>query len=415
MPNKKDNSKKQKQPPRPRPSPTIRRSRSARTRTRALAVRPPSDVHRLIQSILSDRLISDVHLPAFGNTQPYTRFTNTIRGTLVAGAASESSVVINPWLLWTNQIRVERCNAGTNVAQYLPTALMNGTATPSGYLPEGATNMYTVLTASNRWITDATTAYDARVRPIGIRIRVYYTGTDLNKGGTIYAFHNSLESSLLCSEDSDVTAGSDSAFKSCVNSNTQLAAMTNRVSIHRMGDEFEFIWRPPTFEFNELTTYLPFPETTTLTQANPDLHALGYMAPEAGTSLVNQRCHRGWTTGFKIVYPPGVVAAGTTAPYNFEIDAVYDLNLDYIQTTGTYGNGQAATNSTLRSVHNPVAEAAIHNAVSILAHHRCTNVRASKSDNLGVQGALYNTAMSTIEGAASAFGERVLTSVAAMA
>jgi len=376
-----------------------------------------SNSKRFVESLLMDRLAYDCHLPAFGFQQPFATITNEFRGQFVAGNALEASLVLNPYLLWTDYLAVERIVNNTRIAQYVSTLLTNSTGTQSGFLPEGATNMYVSNAGTNQYNTSTLAGYTAFVRPHGVRIRVIYTGTKLNEGGAIMAIHNPHHTSLLAWEDADTSASSDSPFKSIPTSNSQLGSWLDRVSTHQLGDTFEFVWRPDSFAFKSMSSYLPMEDMSVaaLNAVNPAILQQGYMAAEAGTSgtnLLATRAERGWVTGIKVI--PAAGTPGTLIPYTWEVSAQYDICI--VRSVGASGasTGSSATAGQRLAAHNPLDEAHIHNALAIAHQQRSMRVPSRSAKNLGVVSSLKAAGQSAMLGAAESVGEQFASRAAAL-
>lgn len=341
------------------------RRRQAQRRRTAFSMSPeissglPPDVLRYIRSLFDDVLLMDINLPSFNYLGGHSQFSYRAMFQLTAGTSLTSGVIFNPYMLWTNQMAVDRVTNNATVVTYAPTCLTTAAATANGQVFSAN---QTAVACSGYYPTDASTAYAGYVRCLGVRCRVTYTGTELNKGGEIIVLHNPQHMGLAAYNE-----GATSSGASCVSMvpepSVNLTRFDDAVSVHRIGDAFSFVWRPNTLEFKDVRSCLPIAEATlaSINQANQEVVTDGYLMT---TDAAYAQSERGWVGGF-VLLP----AAGTTAtalPYWCELEVVYDINLH----TTEGGNGTACFRS-VRSAHSdPVTQAHIQNALAHVHHRR---------------------------------------------
>ena len=99
-------------------------SRSSRRHSRKAARR--DQLRECIEAILFDRWTPGLHYPCPGYSLGYDRYTSTTRFSLVSGANGQLAVVVNPYLLWTNEFWYERVNNAGGQQSYVPTMYQMG-------------------------------------------------------------------------------------------------------------------------------------------------------------------------------------------------------------------------------------------------------------------------------------------------
>jgi hypothetical protein len=374
------------------PSGRRRRATPHSAAARSVAVRrgpaPDCAAHtaQYIRSLRTDAYVPGLTLPAGLFGQAYAQLRTFYRGSLVSGADLSASVVINPYLAaFTDQFRYEVYNTGTLGTNICYPIMTNNATTPAGSLPNPSN--YTVLSpaSGSYWATSATNSYAAFVRIKGCHVRVLYTGTELNMGGEIVAFHNAHQAPLLI--NAAVAADGTANWASGFTSDANLFAAAEMSSIHRLGRSFEFVWRPRDLGFQRVESTVGSVAVATVTENNTNIANQGYL-PNA---VVPGNADRGWVTGFKLF--PAAGSTGSAIPYVVEVNIDSDIIIQTEKSSGPYiGVSMLAGN--IEPHHDPIMEAHLQNSLNHLRKARTVRTIPHNSTNLALpQGTLGHRAL----------------------
>lgn len=276
--------------------------------------------------------------------------------------------------MWTDAWYCQKLVAGADVLCTVPTIFQHATTSIAAAIPYGAN--CAAISVGNQYANSTSTAYTGRVRCKGIKFTVTYTGTELNKGGTIYPFHNPQKTSLLCQVETGVAADYPATQFDLAAEITQNSAS---FGCFRMGDQFSFVWRPNSLEFQDVQTYYPYEAPAVAAAASGNPSCYDYLPPQDCGSQV---ATKGWTTGFHLI--PAAGTQGAASQYFLDFEADYDLE---VYRGGTSSGGVAAIPATRMTYADPAAHARIANALGAVHHARTTSAHKAGAVNMAVHGA----------------------------
>jgi hypothetical protein len=363
----------------------------------------PSNIKRYIHSLLEDKLLGDVDLPGSNYFGGHMRQSYRTFFQLACGTQNVTGVVLNPYFMWTDQIIIERLVSNATVNTFAKTCYTPSTATSNGQIFD--VSNYASASCAGCWATTSGTSYSGHVRPHGIRFRITYTGTELAKGGELVAWHNPQHVGLVNYNEAITAAAS------CVQPAAEGAFSTTRlddaVSIHRMGDSFEFVWRPNSLDFKSVHSNFTLEDASVagMSQANSAVVTEGILG---SPDNLYATCDKGYVTGFALA--PGTSVTGALAPYYVEIECVYDLSLHYAEG----GNGLLANRATDITYSHPVHAAMVQNALAYVHKQRSTHqipINATSLSLTSVEKTAGAFARKAATGAVEALGEKLMGSM----
>ncbi len=355
-----------------------------------------SHVAQYIRSLREDTLPPSIRLPSFGYSSGYTRRRTFFRSQLTAGAAVEASCLVNPYIAaFTDHQYREVYTAGTPAvlgSNYVPGVLINSSTTPSGSLPTDSS--FTALSPTGGVLpTTGAVGYNAYVRVRGVHIRVLYTGTELNMGGEIIAFHNSGEFPLAINKAA--AADGSASWTQPFTTNAEIQASAELASVHRLGRSFEFVWRPRSVDFKNVQSFVGTAENNgTVAQSNTYVAPSGYLP----NTIVPGAAPKGWLTGFKIL--PASGTAATSLNYMVEVMVDADVSVYSSRSSGEALGGTYLPSTEIPQSH-PLLESAITNALSSLHATRSAKSIPHNQSNLAIRSRA-NTASSLVQAEAFA-------------
>lgn len=360
------------------------------------------DSVRYAQSIINDELTSHCLIPS-QMPRAYAAQRYNFRTQLSSGATSRcASCIVNPYLLFTTNLLWNNTHNGAEYFQYCPTAMVNAINTPAYNWPSGTpvNIMNTPLFAAGQFPTAGADGYGGYVRVQGVRFRITYTGTELNKGGIIHVFHNPEHASALMPDSSIVASGEN--FISTTTTLASLEANASGVSSHYIGDSFEWVWRPSHTEFVDVTSVLDAPLASVAAGdfENSLIYSQGYFPDDKSSG---NSCPLGWCAGFMLIPAAGTPA--TALDYYLEIEALLDVNLH--QVDGSAGKPTATVVQPTRYSHSaPQKQALVHNVLGAVHLARSSHIIPPGAKKLAVKG-LKSSALGMMEG----LGERFMSSL----
>lgn len=268
-----------------------------------------------IRSLHNDVLIN-AHLPSTKSNN-YASVTRTLSFVPVAGtgpAASLCSFAVNPWLVPVGNLSWNQVLAGAIVNPSLAAAFTNtgACATPFPLTVAGQSILKFTETPVD---STAFTNFAGRIRVIGVRVRIDYTGTVANEGGTLTIYHGG-------GRDASIYSRSIAApyWGTPFTTSTTLTNSATFVTTSRMGARSEFVWRPREYEFNNVETFLSdevVVASVGLTTSGPDI-LNKYFGDEYAD---NNGAESGWAFGFTLSNAVAV-AAGVAMPYLVNVDII---------------------------------------------------------------------------------------------
>lgn len=368
-----------------RPQGNSRRRRPRRQATLSLSVPTsysPLAAHcfRYIESLFSDRLLSGVCLPAFGYTRRSTPFEISTRTPLIAGTTNlNAAVAVNPYHSIFESVSWEKPNtAAAEIVNWCYTAFHNAGTYTNGAIPNGADQVGVGL--SGQIVPTTAEPMEGSVRIHGIKFRLEYFGTELNKGGLIYAIHNPEQKALLHQYEANNTTNTNGTLSSM--SNVDAATYdTETVAVKHIGDSFEFVWRPQSLDFKNVQSFYPaIGAHATAVAGNPLLESRGILGAAEDQTMV---APLGWTTGF--ILRPATATADTALPYMCDITIIGDYRVNKMDSAAAPQNVSFPTIlGTERHLEDPALQAHLHNALSHVHTQRAMNANSSRSKNLSV-------------------------------
>ncbi len=396
---------------------------SRRTGGAVIPRAPPLSYHRLasnvaryIDSLFRDVLCDELELPAMGFTHRYAPYSLSGRFSLTAGTTiANTAVGMNPYhALWPNVDYDKPNSAAAEINVFVPTLFTNASTNTNGAIPDGAAQSGVVL--NGQFSASATEPWEADVRVHGVRFRVNYFGTELNKGGLIYAIHNSSHKSLLNQFESDNTAATNGSLSSWTSVNA-LSQATDMTQTANMGDSFEFVWRPQDLNFHTVKSHYPAVGAhATVAAGNTEISAHDVLP---STTDITRSCPLGWVTGFLIA--PATATAATAVPYSVDVEWIGDVRMAKMDSATASNVGYNQITGVKTPHEDPILTAHLHNA---LAHvHAARQARAipSRQQNLAIKATSFlgkemkSLGSSALAGAAESFGSKMLGSLAAAA
>ncbi len=360
----------------------------------------PFPLNRIVDSTLSDQWTPGLHYPCMGHTGGYSRYLGTTRFTLTAQAGGAVSIVANPYLAWTNRFWYERVSSTLGQNSFIPTIAQVGT---TGTNPIPSMSSYTEVTLNGQYTTSSTVSYTGWCRPIGMRFRITYMGTDLNAGGQVLAIHNPQQSSLYY--QSLAGAADSASFLPTYTTISQLDSASDRVSVHRMGRTFTYVWRPNRPDFRNVSTYLNNDSGSTSTSsyvASAEVNERYIPSTENPGSQVEV----GWTCGFSVAPAYTTGLTGGSSNYLVEIDYEADLLVCNQFNTTVGASGYPTYTAQYPSRHNAHAADVYQNALATLHHGRSTHKTAISAENLAIKDAK-SIAKNLAKGGLTSVGENL--------
>lgn len=374
------------------------------------------DVARYIDSLFRDVLCDELELPAPGFTHRYTPYSLSGRLSLTAGTTiANTMVAVNPYhMLWPNVDYDKPNSAAAEINVIVPTVFTNASTNTNGAIPNGAEQ--TAVTLNGMMSASSTEPWEADVRVHGIRFRVNYFGTELNKGGLIYAIHNSGHKSLLCQFETNNTAATNGSLSSWTAVNA-LSQATDLCQTANMGDSFEFVWRPQDLHFHTVKSHYPAVGAhATAASGNTEISAQNVLPT---TTDATRPCPNGWVTGFLIA--PATATAATAVPYSVDIEWIGDVRMAKMDSATAANVGYNQITGTKTPHEDPVLIAHAHNALSYVHAARQARAIPSRQQNLAVKAGSFVTkefkslSASALTGAAESLGSRMFGGIAAAA
>lgn len=349
-------------------------------------------VRKYVHSLRTDSLASGLRLPSPGFLGSFAPVRMVQRYTPVVGTSTANgfSAILNPWLAAFSSFQFQYENAGVISTSSDLGALMTNSATTATVFPNGTAFTNLVLNGSTG--TSSTQPARANIRVLGAKFAITYTGANQTKGGTVYAVHNPDQVSMVTRNN-----GSSAAFSSGPTL-AQLASLNQGVSVHRMGDSFEYVWRPTDLEFKSVNSFVPLTQTAIAT-LSADPEALGKYIPDStnqGTAV-----DAGWCTGFVVV--PASATAGAAAPYIVTVEVEAELTFNYTDGTSNY---ISVFPTTQQSYSHPTAHAVAANALAHTHQIRRTHTAHTSAINLAEES--YNYVKSGVSDAVKEAGVEAL-------
>jgi hypothetical protein len=372
-----------------------------------------------IDSVLSDRFVSGLHLPSPRYNGPYQkiRIVGRFQGVLGTSAGSQSFAwVINPYLMWADALQADVWASTSSVQQDWPTVCTSTSTSVNNGLPQAvSTGTATKQVLDGMLTTTTDNIYNAWVRCLGVKQRVIYTGTWNNQGGEIFAIHNAPSMPLMSYNATDAVGSAHNVDTPFPNQQ-QLTQFNQGCSIHALLDTFEFNWRPHDVDFVNVTNWLSADQGPATGNANNQFpyRIADYLANTAasiGHGL--GQCPYGWQTGGVLVMPSGsIYGASTGIPYWVEVEAELDVNLVRANVNASTATGSSATPGTRVAHCNPIATAHIHNALAATHKSRMTMNHSVTDKSLPVVNRIEKSLATGVRRGARAAG-RVVKSAAA--
>ncbi len=339
-----------------------KRSRKGRSRRVAKLENRLGDIQKYVKSIYDDVVVGNCELPSPDYIGPYRRHQVTGRFQLnLANTASlHASVVVNPWLMWTNNFVFEKVFAGAPVTATVPTIYQHSLTSTAAGLPTGGNLISCPLEYTLN--TSSTSSWSGKVRCTGVHFRIYYTGTFANRGGMLLAFTNSQNQALATQSETGAAAAQPTTV---FDTSVELSQLARNVQMIPIGDEFSFTWRPTDLSFREFNTFVPN-ILDGIVGTNGNVEVSKYL-PDNGVG--GSQAEMGWVTGFEL--RPAAGTQGTASQYFCEVSAEYDL-VAYNDNNSSGTAGLSAYAPDRRAKVDPIAHARASNALADLHHKRTT-------------------------------------------
>ncbi len=366
------------------------------------------NVARYIESLFRDRLCDALELPTMGFTHRYMPMSYSTRFSLTAGTTiANAAVGMNPYHAVFGTVDYDKPNsAAGEINVFVPTLFTNTSANTNGSIPNGAEQAGVVL--NGQFSSTSAEPYEADVRVHGVRFRINYYGTELNKGGLIYAIHNSANKSLLCQFETDNSAATNGSLSSWTNV-LSLSNATDLCQTANLSDSFEFVWRPQHLNFERVQShYAAIGAHATVASGNTELAAHDILPT---VTDITRPCPRGWVTGFVIV--PATATAATAIPYSVDVEMICDVRLSRMDSATAANVGYSVLTGVKTPVEDPVLTAHCHNALAHLHASRQARAIPSRQRNLsvsppsGLMSQVKRMGESALEGAAENLGSRL--------
>lgn len=327
--------------------------------------RPSNLTAEYVQSLHSDVLIPTYGLPSPNYAGPVTARSFRATYQLVAAnhASLASTFVMNPYLVAWTQFAYEKLAGGANAACLVPTSFANNaTANHSGIpVSSSAVDHIDRISFTSQNATNHNTAYTGKVRVLGVKYRLTYTGTWNNRGGELLIFTNPDQLSLICQEDAAATGGAD-RFLSGFNTGLEIDNAVNMVTRVPIGDTFEWVWRPTDLQFRDYDTYVPDIVPAVAATSAGSITALKYLP---STENPNSVTPMGWTSGFQLRPATGTVAQNL--PYRCDIEVMIEQTSYLLEVNAASGTVALGT---------PLYNPSHHVAADSASHDKITNALA---------------------------------------
>jgi len=229
---------------------------------------------------------------------------------------------------------------------------------------------YRDVPLTQRYYGTSSNTYGATIRWLGVRVRIQYTGSVQNEGGTLYIHHGGGQNHALLNMAVDQTALAGS-FATGITSFGDLMQSRSRVTVARIGDSAEFIFRPSTYEFQTVTSFH---------DADQYAAPIGYTQPQSVQidDYLPQALEDGaptllgWNLGFWIQYNGGLIS-GANMPYLVTIDVLTHENVFQQQATGSSTMGTPINTGEVKTYRHAGVSDAIHNHTAAVHQARSYN------------------------------------------
>ncbi len=390
-----------------------RRPRSS-TRSRPHSLIPavvPTSCHKLaghvaryIDSLFSDHLCDALELPVSGFSHRYTPFSMSSRGTLTAGSTITNAFLgFNPYHSVFGDIRFAKSNSSAaEIVVYVPSVFINTGTNTNGACPSGGAQEGVSL--NGRWASSAAEPYEADVRIHGVRVRINYFGTELNKGGLISAIHNPMNKSILYQDEANNTADTNGSLSS-LTAPSSIQYATDMAQTAHLGDSFEFVWRPENLDFKNVQNFYGTTGAHATAASGNAVMDARRILPDNEEATAS--CPAGWVGG--VLIQPATATANTAIPYQFDIEVIGDFRVSKMDSASAGNIAYPVVAGTKTPIEDPVLTAHARNALAHLHAARSARVTHPKTKNLAIPGYIrkdFTSVKNTVENsAASAFVE----------
>ncbi len=389
----------------------LRRSRPIKQNPRRPSSGPVDSATAYIQSCYADVLVPSFGLPSPNYSGPVTAMT--LRGSYrlkagLAGSNGYSTVVLNPSLLPFTQFSYEKLANGAMTDCAVPTIFMNSQSVNHTGIPvqDDAVNNISALSMSGQSVTTST-HYTGKTRCLGIKFRLTYTGTLLDRGGEVVIFDNPTGMSFLCQSDNATTAAGF-RFRSAFNSSDEIDIAYHAITRLPLDNVVEWVWRPTDLEFKDFSTRVADIASTVAGSSIGTALAAPYLpsmdCPNACTSL-------GWTCGFQI--RPGKALTNADANYRLEIESVHEALFSVLDSSVAGSTAGGVTWPTTHHVsRNSPQSDRISNSLSVVHSARRRTNFSGKSLRIPYKGTLSSLVKSGADALMNAAAERAVASLA---
>jgi len=312
---------------------------------------------------------------------------------------------MNPWLTMVTDYVVEYDSGTSSGVGYIPTAYSNSQTTTAGELPysDASVTGFTRLVFPDSYTSNDLTTFAGYVRPRWVRIKITYTGTKLNEGGTLTLFHgpdkiplNAINPSIMSGGATRfVTPGVDGNFTKNVNNH----------SIHRFENEFEFYWYPADMRFRSFNCRAGTPNNVGVagTMLMPDTSP--YIPCEAGAVYDTSLMDMPWCTGFHLQLANNT---STTAALPLIVEITRCVDYSMRKSCGTLLAFNDTVPGNVVPQTHPIAEAQIHNT---LAHIHKQRQKSAATLTKSMLRYSLNEAKQILPSVAEGVGERLAASL----
>jgi len=276
-----------------------------------------------IQSCYADVLVPSFGLPSPNYSGPVA--AQTLKGSFRLSQGTVNSLgyistVLNPTLLPFTTLQYEKLAGGTMANCAVPTMYTNSTNMDYTGLPyqDNSTANQTQLFLAGQQSSSGATQYTGKTRCLGIKFRLTYLGTVLDRGGEVVIFDNPQNIALACQCDDSATGGGF-RFRTAFNSSAEIDAAYNMVTRIPLDHVVEWVWRPTDLDFKDVSTLVADLASNVAGSTTGSVAAVPYL-PSAETP--NATTSMGWVAGFQV--RPAKALTSTVSNYRLDIESYHE-------------------------------------------------------------------------------------------